>query len=464
MASYQLDFTTLDRVKRTPVQALEPQEMMWLGDASVRFDYLKSLKKAFGPRSKQVQQAKWVSDFFRYAGAVDSDFEDYQYIASIIGPKKDPWGRLPLYHCMASMEAVPTYNIGIAWAGTRDEAQLNPRPDEGIMVGRGYSWYREVGRSTIEKEPGNERYTRTHIPMEVSQPGAGIGFAFYSTHALTARFMYGLTGSHSAEELGREPPAQEWWEKAVRRGYAKQKTLYVPGYADNGVLADVLDADDVLRSDLIMLLMQPANSPAAKLRVPVGCNLMPAFTQTAASTYSPPSRLSQNFLNAEQLFDQGEKSWRPEDGKPRANLIRAGVEAGIYNKQGLPVYARSHDSAKRADLLSNVWHGPSPVLTALVLEMIAQASPSKAVAYATRVDVAYIIKKNPNLLRVIEKVKKRMPVAGMPGLSGLSAYEAGEIVAAAASMPPAKLSGNNPLRLPSMGAAASATLARFEGL
>jgi hypothetical protein len=409
-------------------------------------------------------QARWLGKFFSKQN-IDREAEDYAYVATMMCPKSDRLGR----HAMVNIHAQLTRNIEwrtyLYFAGAMNKV-TSPGfdyPETGISLGRGFTHGNEAGSARV----GGPVWHRGHSPGEVSYPasvldsGPGLGFILYCGGALVARMFYGAEGAYSFGDLNvcgnyRSPSASAFWRKQVERKFAKKLTNFMRNDCSTPLTVETINADDVMRTGLVVYLTQPAGSVAALKGVPIGPKQTPGFTRTAAESFDQypgtPGEAAAELLKS-RVEGPGGSLVRLSD-----QLVDMGQKYGIYFKDGsatypLPQRGIKKKAALRLELLMRAYHGESPMLTFLNMETLALADSTAAVDYATRPDIARIIAASPQAKRLLQRLQQRR-VTSMDGLAGLSDYELGEIgqavTYAAAGRMPIDYTADNPLHLPKM--------------
>lgn len=408
-------------------------------------------------------QLQWMGRFFSKQ-LEDRDAGDYAYVATMMCPKPDRLERHAMVNIHADLPPGVGWRTHLYFAGTTNHvttySNLNTSPKTGMSLGRGYTKSYEVG----SVQGKTEVWHRAHSPGEVSytaspvDSGPGLGFILYCGGALVARMFYGAEGAYSFGDPSvcgnyRSPSASAFWRKQVERKFAKTLTNFKRSDCSTLLTVETINADDVMRTGLVVYLTQPTGSEVARKGVPIGPMQTPGFTQTAAESFDQypgtPGEAAAELLKTRIYARQARLS---------DQLVDMGQKYGIYFKDGsatypLPQRGIKKKAALRLELLMRAYHGESPMLTFLNMETLALADSTAAVDYATRPDIARIIAASPQAKQLLQRLQQRR-VTSMDGLAGLSDYELGEIgqavTYAAAGRMPIDYTADNPLHLPKM--------------
>jgi hypothetical protein len=294
-----------------------------------------------------------------------------------------------------------------------------------------------------------------------------------------SRFFYGATGCYSYPTIDRggnynyrSGAAEAFWSRQVQRKFAKKLPNFMrKDYATARVVpapftVETINADDVMKTGLVVFLAQPASSEVRKKNLPMGPKQLPGFT--AATNESFDSYPGTPGEAAEELWSEPMRDGKI-NGTRGEHLIESAKRYGIYFKDGTPTYPLPQRGIKkkaalRLELLKRAYHGESPTLTFLIMEMLAFADRTAAVDYATRPDIARMIAASEPAKALLQRLQQRT-ARGMDGLSGLSDYELGEIsqavTYAGAGRMPVDMDADNPLHLPAMPAAIKRELEQY---
>lgn len=472
-------------------------EQQSLASDQARYSTYRQRLRAIGTPAalEDAEQASWYSKFFsKYREFGDAD--EFAYVASMLCPKPDPLGR----YALVNIHAALTADNSVEWstylylAGARNARVVGPLvngANSGICLGIGYTHDKEI--AVAEGKP--EVWMRGHSIDGVSykatpgDSGPGLGFVLYCGGALISRLFYGATGCYSTPDPicqnFRSESAATFWRRQVERGFAKKvRNLKWTGPCRQGgysvppitrmadkptFTAETINADDVLKSGLVVFMVQPHNTPAQDMNTPVGANQTPSFSKSAVDSFDTypgtPGEAAME-LYSEQMRDTN----LGVAGEDRGEHVEAlGRKYGIYFKDGratypLPQRGIRQTAARRLEMLKRVYHGESPALTFFIMETLALADKTAAVDYATRPDIARGIANDERAKAFLQRLQQRR-VASMDGLAGLSDYELGEVVQAVtyagAGRMPIDPHATNPLNLPPMPAAMRKELEQY---
>lgn len=452
------------------------------GGVPVRYTSYRQMLRALGTpeATKAMELASWYSKFFSF---IKSDFMDartHTYVASMLCPKPDPMGR----HTLVNVHTKLTPDDNIEWrvllylaGATNTQGDYNIRannPASGVVLGEGYTHHNEM--AAVREKP--ELWLRAHSPGGVSyaasatDSGPGLGFLLYTGMALISRIYYGATGCYSFGSRAicgnyRSDEANAFWARQVERKFAKRVRNMERGDCSTTFMAETINADDVMKTGLVVLLAQPAHRMAQNKGIPVGPWQMPAFRRNALQSWTGDgnggiaSTLLRKPMRDEKLR---------EIHTDRADALESMAQKyGIYFKDGTPTYPLPQRGIKkkaalRLELLKRAYHGESPVLTFLIMDMLAFADTTAAVDYATRPDIARMIADSEPAKALLARLTQRR-VRGTAGLAGLSDYELREVVQAVtyagAGRMPIDHDSDNPLHLPPMPTAIKRELEQY---
>lgn len=473
------------------------EEQQSLASNQARYSNYRQTLRAIGTPAalEDVAQASWYSKFLSYYRQA-GDADEYAYVASMFCPKPDPLGRYALVNIHAGLTAdnAVEWSTYLYLAGAKNYGPSVRRrggANTGICLGIGYTHDKEI--AVAEGKP--EVWMRGHSIDGVSykavpgDSGPGLGFVLYCGGALISRLFYGATGCYSTPDAicrnFRSSDAEAFWRRQVERGFAKKvRNLKWTGpcgrasYGDPPITrmadkptftAETINADDVLKSGLVVFMVQPHNSPAQDMNTPVGANQTPSFSKSAVDSFDTypgtPGEAAME-LYSEQMRDTNLGVAGDDRGE---NVEALGRKYGIYFKDGratypLPQRGIRQTAARRLEMLKRVYHGESPALTFFVMETLALADKTAAVDYATRPDIARGIANDERAKAFLQRLQQRR-VRGMGGLSGLSDYELGEIgqavTYAGAGRMPIDPQATNPLNLPPLPAAMRKELEQY---
>lgn len=432
----------------------------------------KTLRKAVEAK-ESVEERQAAEQYLRrmFTGSW-TRHKDRRYVGSIFASKPDPLGRHVLVDCSTSYGTGSggTY-ITCYVAGAQKRENLT---DQAVLVGGGYSEERL-------KLLDGKNYSRSHTPDGVSIEGAGLGFVLYSAHALTGYVMRGAEGCYS-QEGHRSESAENWWKKAVvpRPGspaYAQRlKNVRRPGGYKTHC--------EPIRSRILRdrdLQPQP-NKGRISAQEKVVCESVDmeySIEQEAYDVLTAEAVMKTGFV-AFGLIAPGDRTTLPlqsahkafwDEAQPKvypderhANEVKTDI---FYNSGRNSVYRRSADgdityamTKTRAELFSVSFHGPSPILTAIILNLLAKNYEDQAVGYVMRPDIAAVLAGNKVLARLVAKRS-----LALPGLQGLSKSAHREICSALNGVGQGPLridvEKDNPLNLPKLSAETKAMVAQY---
>lgn len=317
------------------------------------------------------------------------------YVGTMLAPKRDPLGRLPLVDARwfndTYLGGMPY--ISLTWTG---------QPDLGL--GAGYM-------QNKQESYDGDTFTRCHTPVGVKMEGAGFGTALYSSLALYAYEYLKTEGVWSPrirsarDYTQRTAVATRWWTNQIKRGFAQETMI-----SDDGTAIDYLRAENVVASGLLVYGAMKDGRELLDERFPLGVANDPRWTTPL---------IERNSTIRDDLFFRGRArddfSFMDDD-----TWASGGPNTGIYSGDNF-----AHSPAT-LELLPRAYHPSRPYLAGVILDTLARQDESKAVEYATRPDVALLLAKNPKAARLVQR-------GATPGLSGLSNYAHREMLHAIAS-------------------------------
>jgi len=430
--------------------------------------------------AKEMELASWYNKFLSYISSDYMDARTHAYVASMFCPKPDPVGR----HALVNVHVRLAPDDNIEWlsflylagaTNTRGNyAVPSGSPNSGVVLGEGYTHHREM--AAVRGKP--ESWLRAHSPGGVSyqasatDSGPGLGFLLYTGMALISRIYYGATGCYSFGARAicgnyRSDEASAFWARQVERKFAKRVTNMERNDCGFTFTAETINADDVMKTGLVVMLAQPSQRMTQNKGIPVGPWQMPAFRTSALESWASGGNFGiANNLLRKPMRDEKLRAVHANRGEA---LEAMGQKYGIYFKDGTPTYPLPQRGIKkkaalRLELLKRAYHGESPTLTFLIMEMLAFADRTAAVDYATRPDIARMIAASEPAKALLQRLQQRT-ARGMDGLSGLSDYELGEISQAVTyageGRMPVDMDADNPLHLPAMPAAIKRELEQY---
>lgn len=381
------------------------------------------------------------------------------YVGTLFAPKPDAFGRFLLLDCSSEF-GTRDGNVNTWLAGGRQPG--SGTPPMCVRLGGGFS-----NQDLVEID--GKMYARSHTPGGAEIRGGGIGTLLYMTHALSAYVLRGGDGCYSYPG-GRSDLAEAWWSRAIKKRPGKVRLAQrIPGTKTYGGYAKhciTIKNRNLINPYGIKGFINSAQDKELCGNVSLDWNITPKDVLTVEAVIDsglvafapiPPGMTSDLPVPLGHTPAWNLKTVDvPSTGiKPRFDLFFSRGPNGVYRARGDRVVYNMTEA--RAELFARSHHGVSPVLAAVILDLLSRSFEDQAVIYATRPDIVPMLVGNKTLARIIENRE-----AALPGVQGLSAAAHQEIVGALHGFASGIVESPKPL--PAVSAETKALLKPFSDL